>query len=65
MECPRCQGLMMREQFEDLRDDTGQMKFHGWHCLSCGEILDQVIVTNRRQQPKPIRHRNRNLFAYR
>jgi hypothetical protein len=40
------------------------MKFNAFHCLTCGEILDQVIVTNRRQQPKPIRHRNRNLFSY-
>jgi len=29
MECQRCQGLMIRESFLDLRDDTGQLSFNG------------------------------------
>lgn len=64
MNCPRCKGLMVEERLEDIRDDTGQYFFNGWHCLACGEILDPVILSNRRHQPKPIRHGNRNLLVY-
>lgn len=64
MTCTRCEGLMVLERFEDLQDDTGQINFHAWHCLVCGEIMDQVIITNRRNQSGPILHRNRNLMVY-
>jgi hypothetical protein len=64
MTCARCDGLMVMERFEDFQDDTGAMNFNAWHCLVCGEILDQVIITNRRNQPKPLNHRNRNLMVY-
>lgn len=60
MRCPRCKGMMVKERFQDIQDDTGQIYFHGWRCLVCGEILDPVIVTNR-QQP-PVRRRQRKLL---
>ena len=47
MECPRCAGFMLVDQFQDLLDDTGQIDFYGLHCLICGEILDPLILTNR------------------
>ena len=64
MTCLRCSGLMVMERFEDFQDDAGVMNFHAWHCLICGEILDQVIITNRRGQPAPLHNRNRNLMVY-
>lgn len=45
MDCPRCQGRMVREQFEDILDTC--LRFIGWRCLICGEILDEVVVMNR------------------
>ena len=60
MRCPRCKGMMVKERFQDIQDDTGQIYFHGWRCLVCGEILDPVIVTNR-QQP-PVRRRRRKFL---
>ena len=47
MSCPRCKGVMTQEVFEDLLDDTGNLSFNGWRCLTCGEILDPVIANNR------------------
>ncbi len=64
MTCPRCEGLMVEERLQDLYDDTGQIFFHGWHCIACGEILDPVILSNRQSKPRPIRHGNRNLLVY-
>lgn len=47
-QCTRCRGLMVREHFIDLFDDTGQLSFNGWRCVCCGNVLDPVIVQNRR-----------------
>jgi len=47
MECPRCRGLLVQDEFHDLRDDTGQLSFSGWRCVCCGNVLDPVIVRNR------------------
>ena len=40
--CPRCNGLMVAEWCEDLSDYTGQ------RCVQCGELIDPVIMQNRR-----------------
>jgi len=53
MSCPRCKGVMTQEVFEDLLDDTGNLSFKGWRCLTCGEILDPVIANNRGAHPTP------------
>jgi len=47
MQCLRCNGLMVLERFDDIRDDTGQIHFEGLRCLLCGEIVDPTILTNR------------------
>lgn len=60
MQCVRCDGLMVADQFVDLQDDTGQLDFGGWRCLVCGNITDPVILANRRSPPevrKPLRKR--------
>jgi hypothetical protein len=31
----------------DLQDDTGQIGITGFHCTSCGEVIDSVILRNR------------------
>jgi hypothetical protein len=41
--CPRCSGLMVAEWCEDLSDYRAQ------RCVQCGEIVDPVILQNRRQ----------------
>jgi hypothetical protein len=40
--CPRCSGLMVVEWCEDLSDYSGQ------RCVQCGELVDPVIMQNRR-----------------
>ena len=46
MQCPRCRGLMVPDQFWDLQNDVGNWSFQGWRCLCCGNILDPVIIRN-------------------
>ncbi len=62
MNCPRCTGNMVTEVFEDMKDDTGRINFHGYRCLICGEILDSVIMANRENRPH-MQARNRKLMA--
>ncbi len=47
MRCTRCQGLMVRDHFYDLLDDSGHLSIRGWRCVNCGNILDRVILRNR------------------
>lgn len=57
--CPRCHNVMVEEYFQDLRDDTGSLRFKGWRCIICGEILDPIILQNRAVRPKPLGGRAR------
>ena len=43
MKCDRCGSVMVYEQFVG-----DQERFWGWKCISCGEIVDDVILENRR-----------------
>lgn len=47
MQCPRCRGLMVPDQFFDFHHDGGYLSFDGWRCLCCGNVLDLVILGNR------------------
>ena len=40
--CTRCGGFVMPEAFRDIGVSTV-----GWHCLLCGETVDDVILQNR------------------
>jgi hypothetical protein len=61
MDCRRCDGLMIRDSFLDLRDDTGRLKFEGWRCVNCGEVVDPVVLTHRSEMPTgPYRGRTRD-----
>jgi hypothetical protein len=44
MKCYHCNGVMSYETFYSL-----QGIFSGWRCIFCGEILDRVVLENRRQ----------------
>lgn len=59
MNCPRCNGYMMRDDFLDIEDETGQCRFVAWRCLICGEVLDPVILKHRSSPPKPMVDRAR------
>ena len=65
MKCPRCASCMVHEPFEDLRDDTGALYFYGWRCLGCGEIIDPVILANRKNKPAPIESKTRKRLIFR
>jgi hypothetical protein len=41
--CHRCSGLMVPE----LSADTGRVE---WHCVTCGDRVDQVILAHRQHQ---------------
>ena len=42
--CPRCGGLMVHEWGADLMGHASQ------RCVLCGELIDSVILENRRLQ---------------
>jgi hypothetical protein len=42
--CPRCDGLMVHEWGTDPMENAGQ------RCVQCGELVDSVILENRRLQ---------------
>lgn len=49
MSCPRCRGIMIAQ---DLHDHHGTyLTLPGWRCLSCGEVLDATILSNRHASP--------------
>ncbi|HKQ35629.1 MAG TPA: hypothetical protein VJT11_10030 [Nitrospiraceae bacterium] len=49
MRCARCEGLMVREKFEDLGAlGPNNYEYVGWRCINCGEIVDPVIAAHRR-----------------
>ena len=54
MQCPRCRGLLVLDTFYDLLDDTGHLRFSGWRCVCCGNVVDPLIVRNQRVGMKGI-----------
>lgn len=54
MNCPRCNGYMMHDDYLDLQDQTSQCRFSAWRCLICGEVLDPVILKHRSSPPEPM-----------
>ena len=64
MQCPRCRNLMVEQTFEDLRDDTGSLCFKGWRCITCGEVLDPLILSNRAAHREPMCGRARQKRSF-
>jgi hypothetical protein len=54
--CIRCVGLMIKEYYLDLQDDTGQIGITGLRCTSCGEVIDPVILKNRLDRTLSLLH---------
>ena len=52
MTCQRCNGLMVREQFDNLEFDSAGYEISGWRCLNCSAIVDPVIATHRQPTRK-------------
>jgi hypothetical protein len=50
MTCPRCDGLLVHEHLLDHREGS-LSGCHGFRCLNCGAIHDDVIHMNRRVPP--------------
>ena len=48
MECTRCQGLMVEDQFLDFEGTQGFMWMKCWRCMNCGYAADAVIEANHR-----------------
>jgi len=47
MNCLRCNGLAVSD--DSFAVQTGSSSdFHGWRCVNCGMIVDDVITRNRR-----------------
>ena len=47
MNCLRCNGLVVSD--DSFAVQTGSSSdFHGWRCVNCGMIVDDVIRDNRR-----------------
>jgi hypothetical protein len=38
---------MVTDYYMDLQDNTGQIGMEAWRCMSCGEVIDSVILRNR------------------
>ena len=47
MTCYRCHGFMCPVDLLVGVSSNGHESFHGWRCVACGEIIDQVILQNR------------------
>ncbi|MGE0642478.1 MAG: hypothetical protein AB7P24_02280 [Nitrospira sp.] len=48
--CSRCQGLMVVEQGFDSLTGAGPALVSIRRCVQCGEVIDPVILQNRRLQ---------------
>jgi hypothetical protein len=47
MPCLRCGGLMIQDDFFELRESHHRLTV--WRCVLCGEMVDPVIAANRRR----------------
>ncbi|MDH4229083.1 MAG: hypothetical protein OEW11_04945 [Nitrospirota bacterium] len=59
MQCPRCTHAMISDSFTDLLDDSGVLGITAWRCLTCGEVVDPVILANRTNRPEPFVSKSR------
>ncbi|TKB90848.1 MAG: hypothetical protein E8D41_11675 [Nitrospira sp.] len=46
MTCRRCNGLMVRERYDDLELGSAGYEVLAWRCLNCGAIVDASIATH-------------------
>ncbi len=48
-QCPRCGGFLIPVRYSDWARDTVEQTSRAWKCVSCGDVTDPVIATNRRR----------------
>ena len=48
MNCPKCQGLLIRDHL--YNKDEALYVLSIWRCLNCGEAFDSMIIRNRANQ---------------
>ncbi len=48
--CWRCRGLMVVEECFEFAGDGGHVDCVTQRCVQCGEVIDPVILQNRRLQ---------------
>lgn len=48
--CPRCNAFLIRERFYGM-----YAHIWVWRCIKCGEIIDDVVLYNRRLLKKAAR----------
>ena len=51
--CGRCSGFMVPEPLYDWVLGSRLMDWPGWRCVICGELVDPLILLNRRTGPRP------------
>jgi hypothetical protein len=51
--CLRCGGFMVNEVSMDLMGNTGELDCVTRRCVQCGDIVDPVILRNRRIRQEP------------
>ena len=52
--CTRCGGLMVTDFYMDLLFCIGETEFSSQRCVQCGEIVDPVILHNRKIKQEPV-----------
>ena len=52
--CLRCGGLMVNEVCIDLMNSSSELDCATRRCVQCGDILDPVILRNRRIRQEPM-----------
>lgn len=50
MKCTRCEGLMVADNLVDLQESCVPMWMRGMRCVSCGNIVDPLILRHRMLQ---------------
>lgn len=50
MNCSRCRGMMVPDHSYDDLDTMNRDRLHTWRCVLCGDVVDPVILQNRRKQ---------------
>lgn len=56
MICSRCDGL---RRIIKMKDVVSGESISGWQCLLCGDVIDSVIVANRKGHAEPTSNRAR------
>ena len=47
MKCVRCKGFMVLDDLIDLQESYVPMWMRGLRCLSCGNVVDPLILRHR------------------